>query len=232
MLRAVRVRSRISSAISPAAGCRVSHSTCRHRNRASAGRSRAGGPSRRSSATRPAQDARTVRMAARVSAATGFIEWLVALFVGTFRITCTTFGLAPLLQSEYSAGRFNRLFTRRSRHAIQRNPPPPALPGPSPALPFRALRHDAARHRPRLAKIPPLEHLAYTDGAGRFLGTERVKAAALAQWVVGYHGDGTAGEPTQPITMPPSGAEARRSLQIRFGHTPYCRSSRLISAWC
>jgi hypothetical protein len=99
-LRAVRVTSWISSATSPAAGWRVSHPTCRHRNRASVGTSRAGGPSRRSSATRPAQDAKTVRMADRISAAAGLIKSVVTLFLGAFRITRTTFGLAPLLQSE------------------------------------------------------------------------------------------------------------------------------------
>src|SRR5687767_4359374 len=146
MLRATRVRSWISSAMSPAAGWWVSHSACRHRNRASAGRSRAGGSNRRSFATSPAHEARTVRMADRISAAAGFIELLVALLLGTFRIARTTLGLAPTLQSECSVGRFNRLLVRLSRHAIHNSSPSTALRGSSLVFPFRVLRHDLAPH--------------------------------------------------------------------------------------
>ena len=184
--------------MSPAARWRVSHSTCRHRNRASAGTSRAGGCSRRSSATRPAQDARTVRTADRISAAAGFMESVVTLFVGTLRITRTTLGLAPLVQSEYSAGSFNRLPTRRSRHAVHKNSPPPALPGSSPALPFRAFRHDAARHSPRAANIPPLERVAHLNETGRLLRLlSESRQLPLRSGLLAITPTGTAGEPTR-----------------------------------
>lgn len=103
----------------PGGGMAVSHSICRHRNRASAGTPRVGGSSRRASATRPAQDAKTLRMAARISAVAGFIESVEALLLGSFRITRTTFGLALVLQSECSAGSFSMLFYQMipTRHA-------------------------------------------------------------------------------------------------------------------
>jgi hypothetical protein len=156
MLRADRLRPRTSSTMSPAAGWRVSHSTCRYRNRVSAGTSRAGGVSRRSPVTRPAQDARVVRMADRISAAAGLMASVVALFRWILRIVRTTSAPATLLQSEYREGKFSKSFTRQSRHTVHMKPPSRALPGPCPSLPLRALVHDAAWHSPRLTKIPLL----------------------------------------------------------------------------